>query len=119
MPKNKIGAHANAVDFSKIARQPANKYLARLLAELFIELDQQNIFRSRRLEDAQFLRQRINKRRRLVRRDHHVGMLVKCQDEWHAVVLVRVGDRLAKDLLVPQMDAVKKTDGQANFFAVR
>jgi hypothetical protein len=46
-------------------------------------------------------------------------MLVKRQHQRNAVVLPRVCDRLAQDLLMPQMYAVKKPDRQANLFAFR
>jgi hypothetical protein len=32
-------------------------------------------------------------------------------------MLARIGNRLADDLLMSKMHAVKKTDGQADFFA--
>ncbi len=47
------------------------------------------------------------------------GMPIEGQHECEGVVLVRVGNGLPDDLLVPQMDAVKKTNGQADFAAGR
>jgi hypothetical protein len=46
-------------------------------------------------------------------------MLVKCQSERYAVMLMRVCNRLAQDLLMTQVNAVKKTNREANSFAVR
>src|ERR1035438_3106685 len=46
-------------------------------------------------------------------------MLVEGDDERHRVMLARVGQRLADDLLVAEMHAVKDTDGQADFVAAR
>ena len=117
MAEDKIRADANAVNFSKIARQAADEFLAGLLAEFFVELDQQNRVRAERFDRAQFLRQRINQRRHAVGRDDGIGMPVKSEDERDGVVLAGVGDGLPDDLLVAEMHAVKNADGQADFFS--
>ena len=44
-------------------------------------------------------------------------MPVKRQNECDGVVLARVGDGLADDLLMAEMYPVEKADRQANFFA--
>ena len=91
------------------------KFLARLPAEFFVEMNQQQRVRAQRFNRAQFLRQRINQRRHPVRRDDGVRMPVERNHQRNGVVLARVGDGLADDLLMAEMDAVKKADGQADF----
>ena len=44
-------------------------------------------------------------------------MPVKREHQREGVVLARVGDGLADDLLVAEVDAVKKADGQADLAA--
>src|SRR6202000_2850985 len=58
--KGKICAHADTVNSSKIAGQRPNEVLTTLLAELFVEADQQNVLDAQRLNSSQFLRQRID-----------------------------------------------------------
>src|ERR1700683_2130706 len=117
MTENKIRADANAVNFSKIPRQTANKFLAGLLAEFFVELNQQQCVRAERFNRAQFLRQRINQRRHAIRRDDGIGMPVKSQNDCNRIVLTRIRNCLPDDLLMSKMHAVEKTDRKADFFA--
>ena len=42
-------------------------------------------------------------------------MAIKCDDDRESVLLSRIGDGLADDLLMPQMDAIKDSDGEASF----
>ncbi len=44
-------------------------------------------------------------------------MAIKGDDERDGIVLVSVGDRLADDLLVAEMDAVEDANGQTDFAA--
>ena len=46
-------------------------------------------------------------------------MLIKCEDERDGIVLARVRDRLADDLLMTEMHAIKHADGQADFPSAR
>ena len=115
--KNKIRADAEALDFSEVARQAADERLAGLPAECSVEMNQQQRVRAERFDRAQFLRQRINQRRHAVGRDDGVGMPVERDHQRDGVVLARVGDGLADDLLMAEVDAVKKADGQADFAA--
>ena len=86
-------------------------------AEFFVEMNQQQDVRAQRFDRAQFLRQRINQRRHAVGRHHGIGVPVERDHQRQGVMLPRVGDGLADDLLVTEMDAVKKADGQADLFA--
>ena len=112
--ENKIRAHAQALDFSEVAGQSADERLAGLPAERAIEMNQQQRVRAQRFNRAQFLRQRINQRRHAVGRDHDAGVPVERDHQRNGVVLTRVGDGLADDLLMTEVDAVKNADGQAN-----
>ena len=113
--KNEIRPHANALDFSEVAGQSADERLAGLPAERAVEMNQQQRVRAQRFNRAQFLRQRINQRRHAVGRDHGAGVPVERDHQRNGVVLPRVGDGLADDLLMAEMNAVENADGQADF----
>ena len=117
MAEDKIRADANAVDFSKIARQVADEIFAGLFAEGLVKRNHQQRVRAERFNRAQFLRQRINQRRHAVRRDDGIRMPVKGEHQRDGVVLARIGDGLPDDLLVAEMHAVKNADGQADLAA--
>src|SRR5208282_6937039 len=111
--ENKIRADTEALDLSEVARQTANEIFARLSAEFFVEMNQQQRVRAQRFNRAQFLRQRINQRRHPLRRNDGVRVPVKRNYQRNGIVLVRIGDGLADDLLMAEMDAVENADGQA------
>src|SRR6266568_3178002 len=58
--KGEGAAHTDAVDVTEVASESADEALGRLLAERFVELDQQRRVGAQGLDGAQFLRQRIN-----------------------------------------------------------
>src|SRR5258707_11108098 len=60
--KGEGAAHADAVDVAEVAGESADEALGRLLAEWFVELDQQRRVGAQGFDGAQFLRQRINQR---------------------------------------------------------
>ena len=78
-------------------------------------MNQQQRVRAQRFDRPQFLRQRINQQRHAVGRDHGAGMPVEGEHQRNGVVLPRVGDGLADDPLMAEVDAVKNADGQAGF----
>ena len=71
------------------------------------------------LEDSELLRERIDLRRQVCRGDDGVGMAVEGDDQCDAAMLVRVGDGLPDDLLVPEMHAVEDADGETDLASVR
>ena len=115
--ENKIRADTDALDCTEVAGQFAHKNFAGLLAEFFVETEHQQSVRAERLNRAQFLRPRINLRRHAAGRDDGIRMPVKRHRQRNGVVLARIGDGLADDLLMAEMHAVKEADGQADLAA--
>ena len=66
------------------------------------------------VNDLQLLRKRINQGRDILRRDNGVGMAVKSNHDRNGSEAPGLFAGLAEDALVPQMDAVKNTNGHAN-----
>ena len=71
-------------------------------------------FDAKRLDGATFLRQRLDRRRHALRRHDGIGMAVEGHDHGERLVLLRIGDGLPNDLLMPQMHAIKHPDGHAD-----
>jgi hypothetical protein len=112
--KNKIRAHADAVDLSQIARQFADEHIAGLLAECLVKVNFQKRVHAQRFDGAQLLGWRVNLRGNPFRSDDGIGMPVERHHQGQRLVLARVGDRLPDDLLVAQMHAVKHANSQAD-----
>jgi hypothetical protein len=114
--ENKIRADANAVNFSKIASQPADEFFAGLFAEFFVE--EPAATRPRRAIQSRAIFAAANKsaaaRGPAQRPNSDAGQMSARRN---GVVLARIGNCLPDDLLVAEMHAVKKTDGEADLFA--
>lgn len=115
MAEDEIGADAEALDTFEIAGEAADEGFTRLLAEGFIEVNQEENVRAQSFDGAQFLGQGIDEGRDAVWGDDGARVAIKSEDEGEGFVRAGVGDGLANDLLVAQMDAVEEADGEAGF----
>ena len=114
MAEGESAADADAAELAEIPGQRADELLAGLAAERFVELNDPCGLDAKRPDGAQLLRQRIDRRRHMGRRDHGIGMAVEGHDHGERLVLLRVGDGLPDDLLMPEMHAVEHPDGHTN-----
>src|SRR6185295_3609561 len=111
--EHKICADADTLDAAQVAHQAANKHFTRLLAEGLVEMNQEQCLSSQRCNDAHFLRQGINQGWYTVRSDDRVRVPVEGQHQRKRVMLARIGNRLADDLLMAQMHSIEEADGEA------
>ena len=114
MAKGKVFSHTDRLDRSEIVDHFANELLARQFAERFIEINQQHRIRSQRFESPQALGQGINERRDAMGGDDGARVLPKRHDQGLRSRRSGVANSSANDLLVPEMNAVKKADGHAH-----
>jgi len=112
--ENEVCAHTQALDPAERGGQRPDEKLAGLAAERLIEVDQEQRISARGFEGAKFLGQRVDQRRDAFRRDHGAGMAVESYDQGQGVVLASVRNRLFDDLLMAEVDAVEKTDSEAD-----
>ena len=115
MAEDKICPDADALDFLQVSSQTVNELLTSLLAECLIKMDQQERVGTKRFDGAQFLWERINKGRDAGGRNDGIRVTIKSNHERDSIVLTRVANGLANDLLMPEMHAVKKANGQTHF----
>ena len=113
--EGEFSADAKALDPRQIFRQSANEHFAGLLAESFIEMNQQQRVRSERFNHAQLLRQRLNQWRHARRSHHGVGMTIERENQRRGFVLAGVSNGLPDDLLMSEVHAVEETDREADF----
>ena len=114
MSEGEVRANANALDLAKIRGKTANKRFAALHAEFAIKVEQEQHVCSHGFNRAKLLRQRIDQGRNMIGRDDSVGMAIEGDDYRNGLMLARIRDCLPDDLLMPEMDAVEKTDGKAD-----
>src|ERR1051326_250932 len=119
MPKTEIRSDAGTEYSANLICQSTNERFARLLAEGFVKMNQEQCMRFKRFNGAQLLRQRINQGRHPGRSHDAVGMPIKRNHQRNACVLPRIGYRLPDNLLVAQMDSIKKPNGQADLAPAR
>jgi hypothetical protein len=112
--EGEMRADAQAAQFAEIARQVADKSLAGLLAERGVEVEQENMVQPEVPKDAQLFLQRIDERGHPLRRDHGAGMRVERNRQRNPVALPGIGDGLAENPLVPEVDPVKEANGGAD-----
>src|SRR5208337_4776095 len=117
--KGEIGSDTKAAQVPEVSGEIANEGLAALGAEALVEMDQQQGVNSQRLDGAQLLRKRINQRRHARGRDHRIGVTIKSEDQRLALAPARICDRLANDLLMTQVDPIKKTNRHADLPSAR
>src|SRR6266487_169679 len=100
---------------SQVADKVADELFPRLGAEGAVEVNQEQRFSSQGFKGANSLRQGINQGRHAVRGDDGVGVLVEGEDQRKGIMLPRVRERLADDLLMAEVHAVEEADGEADF----
>src|SRR5262249_32687770 len=93
--------------------------LTGLLTKRFIKVEQQKGVGAEGFQRAEFLRERINEGRHPLGRDDGVGVLVERDNHAGSFVLSCVAQGLADDLLMSQVNAIEKADGQANLSIFR
>ena len=103
------------MDAFEIARQVADEGFGGHFAGFFIKGDQVNRIHAQRGDDAEFLFQRIDQSRRALGGDNGAGMTIESDDDREGLVLRGIGNGLADDLLMAQMNAVKNPNAYADF----
>src|SRR5882724_8506986 len=116
--EGEVASHAKALELAEVARKAADEGFAGLFAERAVKMNQQQRIGGKGADDAQFLGERIDQRGDAIGRDDGVGVAVESDHEGDGFVLDGVGDGLADDLLVPQVDAVEEADGETDLASV-
>jgi len=114
MAKHEISPNANALDGAKLIRQDPDECFAGLSAEVLVEVNQQERLRAEAANRPDFLWQRIDERGHASWSHNGIGMLVKGDDHGGGVMLASIGNGLANDLLVAEVDAIKEPEGKAH-----
>ncbi len=113
--EDEVAADAEAGDPNEIVCKLADEFFGGLFAEGFVEVEEQGGVCIKCGDGTEFLRDGLQQWREMLRSDDGVGMSVEGDNDGEAFVLTSVGDGLADDLLVAEVDAVKHTDGEGDF----
>jgi len=114
MPKHEIGPYAYAADLPSFVVQSLDKIVTALPAELLIEVNEQGGIDTERLDNLKFSTKRINQSGCSVRCNDGIGMTIERHNQRHRFMLTCVIRGLMNDLLVPQMNTIKKTNRDAD-----
>lgn len=112
--KSEGASDTNAVDALVVTGEVADELFAGLLAERVIEMDEQSGVHAEGSNGAQLLRQGINEGWNPILGHDGVGMAVESDDDRHGLLLLRICDHLANDLLMAEMHAIKDADGDTD-----
>lgn len=115
MSEGEGASYADRVDMAEIADQVSDESFAGLLAEGMIKLNEEGGVHAQRGDHAQFLGQGIDERGSSLWSDDGGWMPIKRDGRGYRAVLMRIGDGLANDLLMAEVDAVEDADGDADF----
>ena len=96
-----------------------DEFLAGLPAERLVEVQEQRRVRTGGGDRPQLLRQRIDQRRHSLGRHNGIRVPVECDNDRKRLVQFGVSHGLPNNLLVPEVHAVEKADGQANLLRSR
>src|SRR5687767_9140868 len=115
MAKGESAADTDAIDIFEIAGEITDELIGGDFAEGAVESNQPGGMCSHRVQDTKLLRERINQERRFRGGDNRVGMPVESDRDCEAFVLAGIGDGLADDLLMSEVNAVENADCHTDF----
>ena len=114
MSKGELRPHADAVDVAAVADEGADEVLGGLFAEGAVEVEEEGGVQAEGFDGAEFLGQGVEERRDASGGDDGGGMGVEGDDDGERAVLAGVHQGLPEDLLVAEVDAIKRANGDAD-----